>query len=232
MRPGAPWCTLCWADLRPKPAPPPPPPPPAPPAPVPPPVPVAGVPAAPAYGAPGYGAPAYGAPGYGAPGYGAPAYGAPAYTDPVYAAAAAATVGWPGAGVGVAPPAGVDPLTAPLGAVLGDPATVPLPAQPPLDPAVVATWPCVECGEANALDLDACRVCTAPFGGRIARLHDVKGARRRYMLLSLGGVMLFLMMLAVFTFAGTDATTAPSGTGSDPDPALETTIDYSSLPEE
>ena len=30
--------------------------------------------------------------------------------------------------------------------------------------AAAATWPCPACGEANPLELDACRVCGTPFG--------------------------------------------------------------------
>lgn len=166
VRAGDPWCTLCWTDLRPKPAPPP-----APVAPVRPPVPVA---------------------------------------------AAVAPVAVPAQG---SAQGGVDPLTAPLAVLLG----APLAADPG---APSATWPCVECGEPNALDLDACGVCTAPFGGRIARLGDVKAARRRFLLLSLGAMLAFLTVLAIVTFAFTD-TTAGGG-----DVPLEPTIDYTSLPRE
>src|SRR3954452_3485012 len=49
--------------------------------------------------------------------------------------------------------AAVDPLTAPLAAILGDP-VVPVPDVPS-----TATWPCVQCGAANALDLDCCASC-------------------------------------------------------------------------
>lgn len=159
VRAGDPWCTLCWTDLRPKPAPPP--------APVP-------RPAVPAVAVP----------------------------------------------VAVPASGGVDPLTAPLAVLLGSPV-----AADPGAPSNV-TWPCVECGEPNALDLDACAVCTAPFGGRISRLSDVKATRRRFLVLSLGAMVAFLAVLAILTFSFTD-TTAGGG-----DASLEPAIDYSSLPRE
>lgn len=141
VRPGDPWCTLCWTDLRPAPPPP---------APVPAPV--------------------------------APT--APVVTTTPYA---------------------VDPLTAPLTTVLGEP-------EPAVDdePVFVATWPCVECGAANALDRDACGVCTAPFGGRVARLPDPKEARRKMFVVALSVVAAFLVLLAGFTLAAT-----PSPRGND-----------------
>jgi hypothetical protein len=137
VRAGDPWCTLCWTDLRPKPAPPP-----APPVPV---------PAAPA-----------------APG--------------VAPRAAVATV---------------DPLTAPLHALLDAP-----PATQAADEAPRASWPCVECGAANALDLDACGTCTAPFGGRILRT-DLKETRRKVWIVSIAVVLTFLALLAGLTLAMT-----------------------------
>jgi hypothetical protein len=88
----------------------------------------------------------------------------------------------------------VDPLTAPLAQVLGEP----LAADPD---APAPTWPCVECGAANGLDLDSCGTCTAPFGGRIARLPDAKQARRKAMLIAVGAVTVFLMLLAAVTLA-------------------------------
>lgn len=151
VRAGDPWCTLCWADLRP-------PPPPAPPTP------------------------------------------APVIAAPVAAVAAVATV---------------DPLTAPLPVVLGE--------APPA-PTATATWPCVECGVQNTLDLDACGVCTAPFGGRIARLDDPKAQRRKLMMFALGAVGVFLMFLALLTFASTNTTTTDGST------SLEPQIDWSSVP--
>ena len=182
VRPGDPWCTLCWTDLRPKPAPPPPPVPAPVTAPVAAPVGAGYVPAAQT----------------GAPGMAGPAQPAGLLTAPV------------------------DPLTAPLAAVLGQPLAA--------DPGAPApTWPCVECGERNALDRDTCGVCTTPFGGRIHRLDDVKAARRRYMLMGLTAVVMFLMVLAALTFAGTNATTVDSAPT---DPSLENPIDYSSLPKE
>ena len=156
MRAGDPWCTLCWTDLRPKPAPPPPP------APAPEPV--------------------------------------PAYAPATVAAAVPVA----------APAAYVDPLTAPLGALLGEPL-----AADPAAPSAV-TWPCVECGNANAMDLNACSVCTTPFGGRIARLDDAKGERRRRFLLALGAMVAFLVLLALATFAMTDT----SGIADDTEPPL------------
>lgn len=164
VRPGDPWCTLCWTDLRPKPAPPPP---------------VAAAPVA-----------------------------------PVAAPAA------PVAQVGL-----VDPLTAPLPVLLGE-----APAPVAVAALAAVSWPCVECGNANSIDLDTCSVCTAPFGGRIRRLHDPKAARRRSMLVSLGVVGLFLMLLAAVTFASTNTSSVDPGSGGG-EPAPEIEIDYSTLPE-
>lgn len=110
----------------------------------------------------------------------------------------------------------VDPLTAPLPVLLGE---APAAAQSP-------TWPCVECGEPNAIELDACRVCTTPFGGRLTRLDDPKGERRRRLLMAIGVVMTFLVVLAVMTFAMTD----PGGVADAP--SLDPVIDYSTLPQE
>jgi hypothetical protein len=169
VRAGDPWCTLCWTDLRPKPAPPP--------------APVASARPAPV-------------------------------TAPVAPVAPVAVPAQGGA------QGGVDPLTAPLAVLLGEP----LAADPGAPSA--ATWPCVECGEPNALDRETCGVCTAPFGGRISRLGDVKAARRRFMVISLGAMVAFLAVLAILTFAFTDST--PGGG----DVPLEPTIDYSSLPRE
>jgi hypothetical protein len=140
VRAGDPWCTLCWADLRPKAA--------------------SAVPPAPTH---------------------TPAPQAPA---PPASPAGSTAVGL------------VDPLTAPLAQVLGEP----LAADPD---APAPTWPCVECGEPNGLDRDACGVCTAPFGGRIARLPDAKAARRKAMVIAIGAVVAFLMLLAVVTLAAT-----------------------------
>lgn len=153
----------------------------------------------------------------------APPYATPYAPQPGAATPYTGVPGIPAPGVPMPPPPPVDPLTAPLGAVLGQPVV-----GDPNAPAL-ATWPCVECGSHNAMHLDACHVCTAPFGGKIARLHDVKGTRRRYMLMMLGGMLLFLMLLSLLTFAGTDATTVPDGV----DPALvDSPIDYSTLPQE
>lgn len=157
VRAGDPWCTLCWADLRPEPV----------------------RPASP---------------------------DVPASTAPPLAA--------PPEAVGGLLVATVDPLTAPLPVVLGE--------APPAPPA--ATWPCVECGAQNALDLDACGVCTAPFGGRIARLDDPKAQRRKLMVCALGAVGAFLMFLALLTFASTNTTTTDGST------SLEPQIDWSSVP--
>jgi hypothetical protein len=145
VRPGDPWCTLCWTDLRPKPAPPPPPPPPPAPAPV------------------------------------------VAYAAPVAYAVAPAAV-----------PTGapVDPLTAPLAAVLGQPLAADPNAPRP-------TWPCVECGTANEIERSTCGTCTAPFGGRIARLDDARGQRRKILIVALSAVGLFLLLLGAITFAST-----------------------------
>jgi hypothetical protein len=169
VRPVDPWCTLCWADLRPKPEP------------------VAPQPAAPISAFPAV---------------------VPAATVPGAPPQAVATV---------------DPLTAPLGALLGQPLAA--------DPAApsAATWPCVECGAANALDLDACGTCTAPFGGRVSRLPDPQAARRRVLMIGLGGVAVFLALLAALTFAST-STGGTGGSGGHPDP-WEQQIDYSSLPQ-
>jgi hypothetical protein len=94
------------------------------------------------------------------------------------------------------PPAPVDPLTAPLNAVLSQPLTA--------DPGAPApTWPCVECGERSPLDADACVVCLTPFGGRIARLDDAKALRQRRMFVGIGAVVAFLTLLAVFSMATT-----------------------------
>jgi hypothetical protein len=98
----------------------------------------------------------------------------------------------------VAAPA-VDPLTAPLATVLGEPAP---------EPEVAATWPCVQCGAANGLDLDTCAICTTPFGGRIARIGDVKEHRRKVLFVGLGAMAAFLLVLAALTFATT--TTKPA----------------------
>ena len=130
VRAGDPWCTLCWTDLRPAPAP------------------VVGVPAQPA----------------------APALHA------------------------VAAPS-VDPLSAPLAVLLGEAAA---PA-----PAAVVTWPCVQCGAANSMDLDTCATCTTPFGGRIKRLEDAKAQRRKVLMLGLGAVGAFLLLLGALTFVST-----------------------------
>ena len=129
VRGGDPWCTLCWADLRPQPEPVP--------------------PAAPA----------------------APVTVAPPPAAPQYPT--------------------VDPLTAPLATLVGD------------APAPTPTWPCVECGAANSFDLPACGTCTAPFGGRTARLPDAKETRRKVLLVALGAVGLLLLLLATYTFAAT-----------------------------
>ncbi len=96
----------------------------------------------------------------------------------------------------VAVPAAVDPLTAPLAAVLGEPVPT---------TTTNATWPCVQCGAANALDLDRCGTCTTPFGGRIARIDDARAQRRRVLLCALGAVGVFLLLLAAVTFTSTDA---------------------------
>lgn len=144
VRAGDPWCTLCWADLRP----PPPEPPPA--------VPTQFV----------------------------------AVPVPAVAVAAPATY---------AP--SVDPLSAPLAVVLGQAPAVPSPAAPE---ATTATWPCVQCGAANPIDLDTCATCTTPFGGRIRRLDDAKGQRRKVLLVGLGVVGAFLLLLGAVTFAATD----------------------------
>jgi hypothetical protein len=98
-----------------------------------------------------------------------------------------------------APVAAVDPLTAPLAAVLAQPL-----AADPGAPAAAAAWPCVECGARNALDLDACGVCATPFGGRIARVDDVRGTRRKTLMWALGAVGAFLALLGAITFALTD----------------------------
>lgn len=121
----------------------------------------------------------------------------------------------------VAPPAHalVDPLTAPLGALLGDP----LAADPTAPPAV--TWPCVECGNANAMDLNACSVCTTPFGGRVTRL-DVQVERRKRLMTALAVMGGFLLLLAIVTFAMTDTS------GISEAPPGEVVIDYSTLPQE
>jgi hypothetical protein len=124
---------------------------------------------------------------------------APAPSVPVAAYAAA-----------VPAPAPVDPLTAPLHAVVGGVPASFAAETAPAEPAVTATWPCVECGEANALDLASCRVCTAPFGGRVARLPDPKEARRKVLIVSLSAVAAFLVLLAGFTLASTKT---PSGGG-------------------
>lgn len=89
----------------------------------------------------------------------------------------------------------VDPLTAPLATLVGE--------TPPPVQAATPTWPCVECGAANSFDLLACATCTAPFGGRTARLPDAKETRRKVLLLGLGVVGLLLLMLATYTFAAT-----------------------------
>jgi hypothetical protein len=97
------------------------------------------------------------------------------------------------------PPRPVDPLTAPLAAVLASPVA----ADP--DAPSTPTWPCGECGGRSPLDAPACTTCGTPFGGRIARIDDLKERRRRYMLLALGGVGFFLLLLAGLTFATTKA---------------------------
>lgn len=95
----------------------------------------------------------------------------------------------------------VDPLSAPLAVVLGQ---APV-ATPPVAPeATTATWPCVQCGAANPIDLDTCAACTTPFGGRIRRLDDAKGQRRKVLLVGLGVVGAFLLLLGAVTFAATD----------------------------
>jgi hypothetical protein len=143
----------------------------------------------------------------------------------------------PGSPLGVAAPAAVaavtplvggplalatiDPLTAPLPVLLGE---APAPAG---DGAAVPTWPCVQCGAANPLDLSRCGVCTTPFGGRITRIDDAKAQRRKVLLFSLGAVALFLMLLAALTFATTGTSAGPdSKPGGEP----QQTIDYSTLP--
>jgi hypothetical protein len=95
------------------------------------------------------------------------------------------------------PPAPVDPLTAPLAAVLGGPL-----AADPEAPAT-PTWPCTECGARSPIDAPACTTCGTPFGGRVARLDDARAVRQRRMLLALGAIGLFLVLLATFTFATT-----------------------------
>lgn len=140
---------------------------------------------------------------------------APAITAEQIVAPAVAALRSPGGGTTV-----VDPLSAPLAVVLGE-----APATEATTAAEAATWPCVECGARNALDADACSVCTAPFGGRINRLPDPKEHRRKVMLYALGAVGAFLMVLALLTFAFTDASNTS-------DPSLEPTIDWSTVPRE
>jgi hypothetical protein len=53
---------------------------------------------------------------------------------------------------------GLDPLTAPLHALLGEPA-----------PPAARSWPCTACGTANGFDLDACASCGQGF---LAGLSD------------------------------------------------------------
>ena len=160
VRAGDPWCTLCWTDLRPAPAP------------VPPPPPVAPPPLAP----------------------------------PVAMAPVAAV-----------PVATLDPLTAPLPVLLGE-----APAAAPVESGPVPTWPCVQCGARNAIELSQCATCTTPFGGRITRIEDAKAQRRKVLVWSLGAVVLFLMLLAGLTFATT-------GTSDGSQPAKQHGIDYSGL---
>ena len=142
--------------------------------------------------------------------------------EPVVAAAVQTPVA-----VGAGPV--VDPLTAPLGALLGQP--LPGHAAAPGASVPVVTWPCVECDAKNAIDQNTCSVCTAPFGGRITRLDDPKGVRRRYMVIGLGAVCVFLMLLAAITFAATktgDGGGGGEGPAGDP---FAPTIDYSRLPQ-
>ena len=159
VRADDPWCTLCWADLRP-----PPPPPVAP----------------------------------------APVVSAPILAAPVSAPSGAVAT--------------ADPLTAPLAVVLGD--------APAAEAAEAATWPCVECGSANVLDADACSVCAAPFGGRIARLDDPKGERRKLMMYGLAFVGALLLIMGLLTFA---MTKVPDDAGA---PSVDQKIDWSSIPRE
>lgn len=68
-------------------------------------------------------------------------------------------------------PSGVDPLTAPLHAVVGDPLLAPgagAPAEAPADATVERTWPCAACGSANGFDLDACNACGQGFLASLA----------------------------------------------------------------
>jgi hypothetical protein len=104
------------------------------------------------------------------------------------------------------PLATVDPLTAPLAAVLAGP----LAADPD---APLPTWPCVACGERNHIDLNACGTCGAPFGGHIARTADPKGTKRRMLVLSFAGVGLFLLLLAAITLMGTKVPKTPADNG-------------------
>jgi hypothetical protein len=100
----------------------------------------------------------------------------------------------------------VDPLTAPLAAVLAGP----LAADPD---APLPTWPCVACGDRNHIDLNACGTCGAPFGGHIARNADPKGTKRRMLVLSFAGVGLFLLLLAAITLMGTKVPKTPADNG-------------------
>jgi hypothetical protein len=122
----------------------------------------------------------------------------------------------------VAAPA-VDPLTAPLPVLLGE---QPAPA-PAADPdAVPATWPCVECGAANALDHDACGTCAAPFGGRFLR-DDPKEKRRKVLIYSLAALGAFLVLFAVLVMATTHVTPNPA----DPDGVVGQPFSVQNVPE-
>jgi hypothetical protein len=65
------------------------------------------------------------------------------------------------------------------------------------------TWPCVECGARNPLDLDRCATCTTPFGGKIRRTDDPKAVRRKVLFVSFAAVGTFLLLLAFVTMAST-----------------------------
>jgi hypothetical protein len=93
----------------------------------------------------------------------------------------------------------VDPLTAPLSAVLAQPV-----AADPTAPST-PTWPCVECDARSPIDAPACTTCGTPFGGRITRLEDARAVRQKRLILVIGVVVAFLAMLGAFTLATTQA---------------------------
>jgi len=182
VRPGADWCTLCYADLRP-------------PAPVQAP---AQAPVQPPPHAPVHASALAGGVGTGAP----PApYQDPATAtlDPLAAAYAELLRSTQSE---LAAPHGT---AAPHQRASGDPApTAGTPAEAP-----TAGWPCTACRELNAFDATVCRACATPFGLGLAT-PPPSYDRRQVLFWGLAVALAFVLVVGAMSFFGANVEGARS----------------------